>query len=348
MAPMAMIPPMTMITATATTATQLPMSRAAIRPAGATPTTHAPAVTAVFMEIRRRARSGGRRGRAPISSAGMSKVTPASSQLVRDASAWPTRASNSSRASRPSTNAALSRPITRSRSAREARRPAAAAWAPGSGLTSASTCIYSVIRPRAAGHAPATPFRTAQARRVMGAAASGRAGLAAPGLGCVALGLMLDRLALPTLPVLRGERVVLRDFVASDVDDRLRHPIDPEEEDGYGSSWRREWNGERYHTREYLLTTRPPPQPGAYEWAVEHDGHCVGSAGLEVNREQHCAEYTVGLFVASLRGRGLGRDITRLVLSWAFGVLGVHRVELEVLAFNRRAITATWPAGSAG
>ena len=156
---------------------------------------------------------------------------------------------------------------------------------------------------------------------------------------------MLDRLALPTLPVLRGERVVLRDFVASDVDDRLCHPIDPEEEDGYGSSWRREWNGERYHTREHLLTTRPPPQPGAYEWAVEHDGHCVGSAGLRVDADQHGASYTVGLFVAGLRGQGLGREITRLVLSWAFGVLGVHRVELEVLAFNRRAINCYLACG---
>jgi hypothetical protein len=61
-------------------------------------------------------------------------------------------------------------------------------------------------------------------------------------------GYMLDRLVLPALPVLRGQRVVLRGFAQSDADDRLRHPIDPEEEDGYGSSWRREWDGERYHT----------------------------------------------------------------------------------------------------
>ena len=47
---------------------------------------------------------------------------------------------------------------------------------------------------------------------------------------------MLDRLALLALPNLRGERVILREFRESDVDDRLRHPIDPEEEDGYGSS----------------------------------------------------------------------------------------------------------------
>jgi ribosomal-protein-alanine N-acetyltransferase len=156
---------------------------------------------------------------------------------------------------------------------------------------------------------------------------------------------MLDRLALPALPVLRGERVVLRDSAASDVDDRLRHPIDPEEEDGYGSSWRREWNGERYHTREHLLAIRTPREPGAYEWAVEHDGHCVGHAGLRVDADQHGASYTVGLFVAGLRGQGLGREITRLVLAWAFGVLGVHRVELEVLAFNRRAINCYLACG---
>jgi [ribosomal protein S5]-alanine N-acetyltransferase len=149
---------------------------------------------------------------------------------------------------------------------------------------------------------------------------------------------MLDRLALPALPVLRGERVILRDRADSDVDDRLRHPIDPEEEDGYGSSWRREWNGERYHTREHLLAGRTPPEPGIYEWAIEYDRHCVGQAGLRVNADQHRAAYTVGLFVAGLRGRGLGRETTRLVLGWAFGVLGAHRVELEVLAFNRRAI----------
>jgi [ribosomal protein S5]-alanine N-acetyltransferase len=165
------------------------------------------------------------------------------------------------------------------------------------------------------------------------------------GRGCVRLRTMLDRLTLPALPVLPGERVILRGATESDIDDRLRHPIDPEEEDGYGSSWRREWDGARYHTREHLLATRAAPAPGAYEWAVEYDRHCVGHAGLRVDADQHGATYTVGLFVAELRGRGLGREVTRLVLSWAFGELGVHRVELEVLAFNRRAINCYLACG---
>jgi [ribosomal protein S5]-alanine N-acetyltransferase len=152
------------------------------------------------------------------------------------------------------------------------------------------------------------------------------------------LGVVLDRLILPSLPTLQGEHVVLRGHLESDVDDRLRHPIDPEEEDGYGSSWRREWDGRRYHTREHLTRDPGSLDPSVYTWAVEHDSHCIGSARLRVDPDQHCATYSVGLFVAVLRGRGLGREITRLVLAWAFSVLGAHRIELEVLASNSRAI----------
>lgn len=156
---------------------------------------------------------------------------------------------------------------------------------------------------------------------------------------------MLDRLILPPLPTLQGERVVLRGHLESDVDDRLRHPIDPEEEDGYGSSWRREWDGRRYHTREHLTRDHGPLDPSVCTWAVEHDSHCIGSARLHVDLDQHCATYSVGLFVAGLCGRGLGREITRLVLSWAFSVLGAHRVELEVLASNSRAISCYLACG---
>ena len=60
---------------------------------------------------------------------------------------------------------------------------------------------------------------------------------------------------------------------------------------------------------------------------------------MRVGADQHCATDTVGVFVPGLRRQGLGREITRLVLAWAFGVLGVHRVELEVLASRSRAIS---------
>ena len=72
---------------------------------------------------------------------------------------------------------------------------------------------------------------------------------------------MLDRLLLPGLPVLRGGRVTLRAGRDSDIDDRLAYPIDPWEEDNYGSTWRREWDGRQYHAREHLAAGSERPQP---------------------------------------------------------------------------------------
>jgi ribosomal-protein-alanine N-acetyltransferase len=149
---------------------------------------------------------------------------------------------------------------------------------------------------------------------------------------------MREPLALPPLPVLRGDRVVLREPRDSDIDDRIAFPIDPEEEDAYGSAWRRGWDGRRFHTREYLVANRKPPPPGAYEWVVEHGDHNIGGTGLQVDPGQHTAEFSIGIFVPSLRGQGLGKEITRLVRDWGFGTLGLHRIELQVLASNNRAI----------
>jgi hypothetical protein len=59
----------------------------------------------------------------------------------------------------------------------------------------------------------------------------------------------------------------------------------------------------------------PPPDPlitGIYAWAVEHNGRCIGSAALSVDPDPHRARHSVGLFVAALRGQGLGREVTRL------------------------------------
>lgn len=76
-------------------------------------------------------------------------------------------------------------------------------------------------------------------------------------------------------------------------------------------------------------------------WAIEADGRCVGTARLhhldEANRR---ARYAIGIFDPSAWGRGLGTEATRMVLRFAFETLGLHRVDLRVLEFNRRAITA--------
>jgi RimJ/RimL family protein N-acetyltransferase len=151
---------------------------------------------------------------------------------------------------------------------------------------------------------------------------------------------VLDPLSLPqTPPELRGGRVLLRDRKPSDIDDRLAFPIVPDDEDMYGGSWRRDWRGESRHTRERLeALAGGPAAPGTLGWAVECAGRCIGWVGLRVDAGNHRASYTVGIFDPALRGRGLGREITTLVVEWAFRVLGLHRIELDVLTSNRPAI----------
>ena len=146
----------------------------------------------------------------------------------------------------------------------------------------------------------------------------------------------MQRLALVPLQQLAGVRVTLRGFREADIDDRIAYPIDPAEEDGYGGAWRHEWDGRRWRTREHLA--QHTADQDSYEWTIEHVGTNIGSARLRVDVDHHCATYSIGIFVPELRGQGLGRETTGLVIDWAFSDLGVHRIQLEVRADNRRAI----------
>lgn len=76
-----------------------------------------------------------------------------------------------------------------------------------------------------------------------------------------------------------------------------------------------------------------------FGWAIEHEGRCVGSARLHsLSREDRRARYAIGIFDRRYWSRGLGTEATRLVLRFAFDSLGLHRVDLRVLADNERAI----------
>lgn len=74
-------------------------------------------------------------------------------------------------------------------------------------------------------------------------------------------------------------------------------------------------------------------------WVVEFEAQAVGSARLERHgAASSTARYAIGIWRPDLRGRGLGQEATRLVLEHAFTDLGLHRVELRVLARNTGAV----------
>jgi RimJ/RimL family protein N-acetyltransferase len=79
--------------------------------------------------------------------------------------------------------------------------------------------------------------------------------------------------------------------------------------------------------------------PNPLHWAIEIQGRFAGTARLHsLDDNDMRARYAVGLLDRNLLGKSLGRRITRLVLQYGFEQLGLHRIDLRVLAFNERAI----------
>lgn len=139
----------------------------------------------------------------------------------------------------------------------------------------------------------------------------------------------------PIQPLLQGPRLILRAPREADKQDRLAYGRDPE--------FRRIVGGDP-RTSPPLTTAEVElwyhqviAEP--YHWIIERDGHCIGTARLHaLDPENRRARYAVGIFSPNHWGLGLGTEATRLVLAYAFDVLGLHRVDLRVLTFNTRAI----------
>jgi diamine N-acetyltransferase len=85
-------------------------------------------------------------------------------------------------------------------------------------------------------------------------------------------------------------------------------------------------------------------EPEVVEFTVydRADSTAVGTAGL-ADIGHGCAEFAI--VIGERRGQGLGTEATRLVLDFAFHVLGLHNVLLETLDWNVAALTAYEHAG---
>jgi RimJ/RimL family protein N-acetyltransferase len=67
----------------------------------------------------------------------------------------------------------------------------------------------------------------------------------------------------------------------------------------------------------------------------------IGTIGLQsLNHAHRTAELGVGIGEHDCWGKGYGTEATRLILDYAFTVLGLHNVMLRVFSYNERAIRA--------
>ena len=97
---------------------------------------------------------------------------------------------------------------------------------------------------------------------------------------------------------------------------------------------------------ERMTAAAGEPRPTEVPFAIHDaaDGELVGVCALE-NIDHNFSRADFGIFLGQRRGAGIGADATRLVLDWAFTIIGLHNVMLESYEFNDQAIRAYERAG---
>ena len=139
-----------------------------------------------------------------------------------------------------------------------------------------------------------------------------------------------------------GERVVLRSFEAGDIDAMGTILADPEVLTLTGSVH----TTAEAHGRAAILdsATRQwdetrAEQPDRLDLAIieQASSACVGEVVLnELSPENDSCSFRILIGPAGRDG-GLGTEATRLIIGHAFRTTTLHRIELEVFAFNPRA-----------
>ncbi len=137
-------------------------------------------------------------------------------------------------------------------------------------------------------------------------------------------------------PTLKGDTIILRKPKESDIDDRM--------EIGRSKVFVRMCGGDtrgdfRSFTKKDMEGWYKHVCSREYEWIIEFSGKCIGGIRLTINKPDNNARLAIGIYDDTLYGQGIGTQATRLVLEYAFNTLKLHRIDLKVLEYNKRAIS---------
>ena len=140
-----------------------------------------------------------------------------------------------------------------------------------------------------------------------------------------------------SLPILEGLNVRLRPPCDEDADVRFSLGTNVEIAQMYGLNK----DDIKPMTREgavrwvQWLSERP------HAWVIEISGAFAGEIRLDnVNAQDKRATMAIGISNPALLGKGFGTEAIILLLRHAFGDMGLHRIGIRVLAYNKRAIRA--------
>ena len=133
----------------------------------------------------------------------------------------------------------------------------------------------------------------------------------------------------PEIPVLRGERVLLRPLEERDVIPLAAILAEPEV-----ARWWGRWDADR--VRADLLEWE-----GDAALAIESDGQLAGFLQVTEEDEPQYRHASLDVFLRTAdQGRGLAREALRLVIAHLIAARGHHRLTIDPAAANERAIRA--------
>lgn len=138
-------------------------------------------------------------------------------------------------------------------------------------------------------------------------------------------------------PTLTGQRVLLRPVEVADAAGLFS--VDAESERLTGSQPKAtDPNWTLDNLRKWYATRAEHEDRVDLSIIERATGEWAGEVVLnELNVHNQSCGFRIMLQGPRFYGRGLGTEATRLVVDYAFGVVGVHRIQLDVYAFNPRA-----------
>lgn len=79
---------------------------------------------------------------------------------------------------------------------------------------------------------------------------------------------------------------------------------------------------------------------------ISPNGRIIGESVInEIDWDLRCANFRIGIYHSTERGRGIGTWATEVTRDFAFEELNLHRLELDVYSFNPRAEKTYLKAG---
>jgi len=145
-------------------------------------------------------------------------------------------------------------------------------------------------------------------------------------------------------PELRGPRVTLRAAQARDRATITRLPLEPDIGRFFGEELPERRPRTADEVEELCGWLADDDEP--FHWVVSLDGEFIGATMFHhFWEDQPRARFAIALHDAARLGQGLGTEAARLALAFGVEVLGLHRIDLRVMAHNGRAIASYLKCG---